>query len=94
MKSFPEECLHLDTPVMNIRTVNGKVLVETAGALHEYDQVILATHGDQALSLLGDSATALEREILGAFETSANTAVLHSDTSVTPSHSSTFSPIN
>jgi predicted NAD/FAD-binding protein len=49
---------------------------------YEYDHVIVATHGDQALRLLGDGATEREREILREFRTSTNTAVLHGDRKV------------
>jgi predicted NAD/FAD-binding protein len=38
--------------------------------------------GDQARWMLGDEATATEKEIMDAFETTPNTAYLHSDLSV------------
>lgn len=44
-----------------------------------YDHVILATHGDQAYDIIKQSATNEESSILSSFETSQNTAVLHSD---------------
>lgn len=46
--------------------------------------MILATHGDQAYSIIRDSATDEERDILRNFRTSDNVAVLHSDTSLMP----------
>lgn len=87
MKNVPDYQVHVSTPVTSVRgAINGKILVSTKrGAMeyeYEYDHVILATHGDQALSLLGKDATKLEKEILGAFKTSKNTAILHSDKNV------------
>lgn len=89
MKNIPNHQVHISTPVTSVRsTSDGKVLVSTKRGVmeyeYEYDHVILATHGDQALSLLGEDATKLEKEILSAFKTSKNTAVLHSDKSVIP----------
>jgi uncharacterized protein len=40
--------------------------------------VVFATHGDEVLPMLTD-ATPLEREVLGAFRTTPNQAVLHTD---------------
>lgn len=45
---------------------------------HPFDAVVVATHGDQALRLLEDPSPA-ERAVLGAFRTTANEVVLHSD---------------
>lgn len=49
-----------------------------------FDQAVLATHGPQALALLSD-ATPQERDVLSAFQTSSNEAVLHTDESILPS---------
>lgn len=48
-----------------------------------FDEVVFACHGDQALPLLGD-ATALEREVLGAFRYRPSPTWLHRDASVLP----------
>lgn len=89
MKSVPGYHVHVSTPVTSVCSAgNGKVLVAVKRGVveyeYEYDHVILAAHGDQALSLLGKDATELERDILGAFKTSKNTVVLHSDKNVIP----------
>lgn len=60
---------------VEVRLKNGNTLV--------YDQVFVATHSDQALSLLSD-ATPLETEILGSIPYQENEAILHSDSSVLP----------
>ncbi|KAI1133817.1 hypothetical protein F5Y05DRAFT_400951 [Hypoxylon sp. FL0543] len=46
--------------------------------------MVLAIHANQALTLLGDGATALERKTLSCFKTSRNVCYLHSDESVGP----------
>lgn len=48
-----------------------------------FDHVVLACHGDQALALLSD-ATETERDVLAAFTTTMNEAVLHTDDGVLP----------
>jgi uncharacterized protein len=76
--------LRLDTPVQAIeRREDGVVVKPHGGEPEHFDEVVIATHSDQALGLLGD-ATRREREILGALPYQANEAVLHSDASVLP----------
>lgn len=48
------------------------------------DHVVLATHADSALGILGADATGPEREVLGAFRFQSNEAVLHRDGSFLP----------
>ena len=57
--------------------------VSYAGEEHFYDRVVLATHADQALSLLADPSPQ-ESGALGAWRYQANLAVLHSDDSLLP----------
>jgi predicted NAD/FAD-binding protein len=59
------------------------VTVHTQGQTEMFDKVVLATHSDQSLKMLGD-ASPMERETLGAIRYQANRAVLHTDTSVLP----------
>jgi len=67
-----------------VRREPGRVIIETAaGATQAFDRVIVATHADEALGLLGD-ATPAEREILGEFQYQPNTATLHTDARVMP----------
>jgi predicted NAD/FAD-binding protein len=62
---------------------NGVVVTDANGDADIYDHVVLATNADQALGLLSDP-TAAERDLLGAFRYSRNSAVLHSDESLMP----------
>lgn len=86
MKDFPEDQVHLNTPIKSVRTrTDGQiVLLQKDGRVGIYDHVILATHGDHAMEIIRTTATAEERDILSNFKTSSNTASLHSDLSVRP----------
>ena len=48
-----------------------------------FDEVILATHSDQALGMLADASDA-EHEVLGAIRYQPNDVVLHTDRSLLP----------
>ena len=69
--------------VTGIRRAIDAVDVATARGTEQYDHVVLACHGDQALALLDDPSAA-EREVLGAFRYQANDTVLHTDASQLP----------
>lgn len=73
----------LNTPVQRIERDAQGVRVFTDGGVEQFDHVVLATHSDQALALLG-RPTPDEQEVLGAIRYQANRAVLHTDTSVMP----------
>ena len=73
----------LATPVRGIARSEAGVQVRTDEGWESFDRLVMATHSDQALALLGD-ATGAERELLGAIRYQANHAVLHSDTAVLP----------
>ena len=83
MKDFPQERVHLNSEVKSVtNTEDGRVILAVGSQRVEYDHVILATHGDQALNIVRPSATKDEIGILSNFKTSRNVAVLHSDLSV------------
>ena len=73
----------LRTPVRLIERDAAGVRVITDGGAERFDQLVLATHSDQALALLRDPGE-LERELLGAIRYQPNRAVLHTDVSVLP----------
>lgn len=86
--------LHLDMPVQAVRRNAEDATVVTANGSHGFDQIVLACHGDQALRLLGDQATALERDILSSFRFQPNRAVLHRDPALMPVRRSVWSSWN
>jgi len=53
------------------------------GSAAEFDEVVLACSGNQALALLANPSEA-ERAVLGSFHTTANEAVLHTDSRLLP----------
>ena len=65
------------------RHAQGVELYFEDGTRRHFDQVVFATHADQALALIADPTEA-ERRVLSAFRFSRNHAVLHSDTSFMP----------
>ena len=76
--------IRLRTPIREVRRDSSGVLVRPRGAEAErFDQVVLATHSDQALALLSDASCA-EREVLGAIPYQVNEAVLHTDVRMLP----------
>lgn len=78
------ERLRLSAPVHEITREEDHVLITSRGAEAErFDEVVIATHSDQALKLLADASSA-EHEILGAIPYQANEAVLHTDRRLLP----------
>ena len=66
-----------------IRSPRGVTVMTSTGTAQQFDQVILACHGDEALKLL-DNPTADEARLLAEFKYQPNVATLHTDTSVMP----------
>jgi predicted NAD/FAD-binding protein len=76
--------LRLDTPVTAIeRDEDGVTVTPRGGEPERFDEVVLATHSDQALRMLRD-ASDREHEILEAIPYQANEAVLHTDRALLP----------
>ncbi|CAM3666259.1 NAD(P)/FAD-dependent oxidoreductase [Smaragdicoccus niigatensis] len=76
--------IRLNSPVATVIRKEDGVEIRTADLPPEsFDAVVIATHPDQALSMLADP-TELEHDVLGAFEYSPNSVRLHSDESVLP----------
>ena len=74
----------LGRKAVRVERAEGKVRVVTSdGASGEFDKVILACHGDQALRLLADP-TDTEARLLRNFQYQPNTATLHTDASFMP----------
>jgi len=86
--------IRLNTPVGAIRRDAGGVTVHAAdGQTARFDQVVVATHADQALRLLVEPSRA-EREILGAIRFQPNRAVLHRDPGLMPNARKVWSSWN
>jgi len=75
--------LRLGAPVDKIRREPGEVEVVGPAGVESYDHVVIATHSDQALSLLSDPDRA-EQAILGSIGYQQNRATLHTDARLLP----------
>jgi predicted NAD/FAD-binding protein len=78
------ERLRLSAPVQSIERFDDRVQIRAPGLCEAFDHVVLATHSDQALKLLGAGATDHERSVLGAIPYQRNEAVLHTDVTLLP----------
>jgi predicted NAD/FAD-binding protein len=78
------ERIRLSSAVTDVTRHPDHVIVSSRGCEPErFDAIVLATHSDQALALLGDPSER-ERELLGAIPYQSNEAVLHTDRSLLP----------
>jgi predicted NAD/FAD-binding protein len=77
--------VRLDDPVTKITRGEDEVEVHTVHGPEHFDQIVVATHSDQALELLSDP-TPVEREVLGTIAYQPNRATLHTDVSLLPAN--------
>lgn len=66
------------------RDDKGVMLSFDDGSTEHFDKLVMACHSDQALALLGESATLQEQQILGSIAYQQNDVVLHTDTRLLP----------
>lgn len=86
--------IRLNENIVSIRRHADGVEIRTAeGSAATYDHVVMATHANQALSLLSEP-TAQERALLTPFRYSRNLAVLHCDEGLMPQRRSIWSSWN
>ncbi|WP_320202920.1 NAD(P)/FAD-dependent oxidoreductase [Agrobacterium rosae] len=84
----------VDSQIAGVQRSSDSVKVlDRSGQLLTFDDVVIATHADQALALLPD-ADEQERSLLGAFDYTRNAAVLHSDDSLMPKRRNVWSSWN
>jgi predicted NAD/FAD-binding protein len=78
------EKILLSAPVENIQRNKEQVLIKAKGHPQQaFDYVFIASHSDQALSML-ERPSEIEREVLSAIPFTHNEAVLHTDDSILP----------
>ena len=82
VRSFRDR-IHTRTPVRQLRRKPHGVEVTTDRSSDVFDEVVVATHSDQALAMLAEP-TPLEVAVLEAIRYQPNRAVLHTDVSVLP----------
>jgi len=75
------------------RRPDGVEVRDRCGHSDHFDEVVIATHADQALALI-EEPTLQERSLLGAFGYSQNRAVLHSDPVLMPQRKAAWASWN
>ena len=76
--------VRLSCPVHAVTQNAEGLRVTYAGGSELFDQVVMACHSDQALSILGVTASDGQRKILSAIRFQPNRAVLHTDPTLLP----------
>ena len=89
-KSFEDKIVTRAHITQVKRLTNGVNIQFDDGRVEHFDQVVFATHSDQALALLAD-ASDKEQEILGDIPYQTNSVVLHFDESMLPKSKRTWS---
>jgi predicted NAD/FAD-binding protein len=75
--------VHQRSPVREISRRPDGVRFRAGDLIASFDEVVIATHSDQALAMLTDPSDA-ERRVLGAIPYQQNEAVLHTDARLMP----------
>jgi predicted NAD/FAD-binding protein len=93
IKNFKDN-IRLNFPIKEVIRKNDHVIVVGKNnEAHQFDQVVIASHSDQALSVLKDSTQA-EQTVLGNIAYQPNEVVLHTDISLLPKRQQTWSSWN
>ncbi len=92
LQSLPD--VRLSSPVTAVRRLGDGIEVTTPSGRETFDRLIIASHTDQALAMLGDAALPAEREVLSAIRYQPNTAWLHTDPTLMPVRRKTWSAWN
>lgn len=83
-QAIGEDSVITDFHVSSIeRSADGVLVHDLSGRTVKADQVVIATHADQALDCL-EKPSKQELELLSVFEYESNLAILHTDISVLP----------
>ncbi|EBA16399.1 hypothetical protein RSK20926_21779 [Roseobacter sp. SK209-2-6] len=79
--------IHTASPIERVTRDHRQVsLVAQGHGSQDFDEVVFACHSDQALKILGQTATVAETAALGAIRYQTNSAVLHCDEKQMPRH--------
>ena len=87
------DAIRQNCPVRSIRRDDRGVTITSVAGDARFDDVVIATHADQALALL-DDPDLHEQALLGSFRYSRNEAVLHCDSALMPKRKRVWSSWN
>lgn len=76
-----------------LRRPDHVMVTDANGTSETFDHVVMASHADETLAILGDPSSR-ERRLLGSFRYSRNLAVLHTDQSLMPKRRAVWSSWN
>lgn len=86
--------IRLNAGVRNVLRLPDHVMVtDTNGNSETFDHIVMASHADETLAILGDPSPR-ERRLLGSIRYSRNLAVLHTDQSLMPRRRAVWSSWN
>jgi len=86
--------IRTNCPVRAVTRESGGLRVTHAAGSELYDQVVMACHSDQALAILGYTASDAQRAVLAAVRYQPNHAVLHTDPHLLPRNRKLWSAWN
>ena len=76
--------IRLACPVSAVRREGNHLALTHAAGSESFDQVVMACHSDQALNILGFTASDAQVDVLSAIRYQPNRAVLHTDAALLP----------
>ncbi|GAL02887.1 amine oxidase flavin-containing [Photobacterium aphoticum] len=88
-----EDSIRLSSPVDEVRRADGKVIVTACGQSEVYDQVIFASHSNQALDMLADPSDD-ESRVLADLAYQSNEVILHTDARLLPERKAAWAAWN
>ncbi|WP_337268226.1 NAD(P)/FAD-dependent oxidoreductase [Oryzifoliimicrobium ureilyticus] len=93
IKPFEDRILLSSAVTSVVRLEHGVEITDSHGERRSFDDVVIATHADQAMRMLADPSEE-EGQTLSAFRYSTNEAVLHTDPAVMPKRRAAWSSWN
>lgn len=97
VKAWLRQCegkLEIRSGAEKITRNEESVTVYTQNGHESFERVVFACHSDEALDLLGESASSTEKQVLGGIPFQPNEVVLHTDTSRLPKHKGAWAAWN
>ena len=76
--------IRTDCEVLGIERTKSHVQITTRQGHEKFDLCVFACHSDQALKILGVTATNEERQILGGIKYCSSDVIVHTDTNLLP----------